>query len=107
MTASQELGDSVITIGQLTNDQTYKTWIPTSADGDIVGEPLAQRLREAEIKAARLEGWKKGVSESIDKLYAAAVSGVVGASDPNSIMLTVGRIIELLNTLIQHPPGEP
>lgn len=48
--------------------------------------------------------WQKGVQESLDKLYAAAVSGVVGASNPNEILLSVGRIIELLNILREHPP---
>ena len=65
------------------------------------GEQLrAARPMTEDLTAA----WKKGVQESIDKLYAAAVSGVVGASDPNSILLPVGRIVELLNILMEHPP---
>jgi hypothetical protein len=50
-----------------------------------------------------LDGWRKGVLDANDKLYAAAVSGVVGA-DPNIIMLAMGRIVALLNDLLKNPP---
>jgi hypothetical protein len=38
----------ITSVEQLLNDETYETFIPTSADGAIIGEPLAQRLAEAE-----------------------------------------------------------
>jgi len=38
------LGNTPITIDQLVNDETYETYVPTSADGGIIGEPLAHRL---------------------------------------------------------------
>lgn len=34
----------ITNVEQLINDQTYKTYTPTAADGDIIGEPLASRL---------------------------------------------------------------
>ena len=34
----------ITNVEQLLNDQTYETFVPTSADGEIIGEPLAQRL---------------------------------------------------------------
>lgn len=33
-----------VTTEQLVKDDTYETWIPTSADGAIIGDQLAARL---------------------------------------------------------------
>lgn len=38
----------ITNVEQLLTDQTYETFIPTSADGEIIGEPLAQRLAARE-----------------------------------------------------------
>ena len=38
----------ITSVEQLLNDQTYLPYVPTSADGDIIGEPLAQRLAAQE-----------------------------------------------------------
>jgi hypothetical protein len=35
-------------VEQLLTDQTYETYVPTSDDGDIIGEPLAYRLKQVE-----------------------------------------------------------
>jgi len=35
-----------VSIDQLVEDQLYETFVPTSADGAIIGEPLAQRLKD-------------------------------------------------------------
>jgi hypothetical protein len=82
--------------------------VPTvsiGADGRAFAHDVLQpKARSAEEIRAYRDGWKKGVLESIDKLWAAAMSGVVGAANPNDIMLSMGRIIELLNILLQHPP---
>jgi hypothetical protein len=37
----------ITNVEQLLKDETYLPYVPTSADGAIIGEPLAQRLAEA------------------------------------------------------------
>jgi hypothetical protein len=49
--------------------------------------------------ASYLDGWKKGVLDAIDKLWAAHAS---------SVLINNDKIFELLNILLQHPPtGAP
>jgi hypothetical protein len=38
----------ITNVEQLLTDETYKTYVPTAADGDIIGEPLAQQLAKLE-----------------------------------------------------------
>ncbi len=47
------------------------------------------------VSSDRVEGWKKGVLESIDKLTAFQMNGN---------QLTYDKALELLNNLYQHPP---
>lgn len=64
---------------------------------------VVQARHEAANRDQRLyiEGWKKGVSEGIDKLYAAIASpgGCTARDRPG-----IERAIELLKIRIEHPP---
>lgn len=40
----EPLSTTIVTTEQLVNDATYETYVPTAADEDIIGRPLAERL---------------------------------------------------------------
>lgn len=60
-----------VTREQLVNDQTYETWAPTSEDGAIIGEGLAQRLATTrdEVKAFTVGAAYTHPSQVRDRLW--------------------------------------
>lgn len=98
--SSTEIRDSIIAaVGMMADARTpemqaaYDAALARESKIDSPDGPTG--VANHPVSSDRVEGWKKGVLESIDKLTAFQMNG-------NS--LTYEKALELLNTLYHHPP---